>query len=70
VFEVDGTPVPVALAYRPPAEAARAALADFLATYDAPIGLLLAGDTVGETDGVGREGAVIKVPYWLYLMFC
>jgi predicted AAA+ superfamily ATPase len=70
VFEVDGTPVPVALAYRPPAEAARAALADFLATYDAPIGLLLAGDTVGETDGVGREGAVIKVPYWLYLMLC
>jgi predicted AAA+ superfamily ATPase len=70
VLEVDGQPVPVALAYRPPVDEAQVALEDFLATYDAAVGLLVTGGTVGETDAIGRDGRVVEVPYWLYLMLC
>ena len=70
VLEIDGQPVPVALAYRPPADEAQAALEEFLATYDTVVGLLVTGGTVGETDAIGRDGRVVEVPYWLYLMRC
>ena len=70
VLEVDGQSVPVALAYRQPADKAQAALEEFLATYDAAVGLFVTGGTVGETDEIGRDGPVVEVPYWLYLKLC
>ncbi len=71
VFEVGDTPVPVALAYRPPADDARAALERFVAEYEAPFGLLVVGDTVSDDEGVRRQtDAVVRVPYWLYLLLC
>lgn len=72
VFEVDGDPVPVALAYRPPVAARRDAVRAFLDAYDAPVGLVVTGETVGD-DGDGavtRHGRLLEVPYWLYLLLC
>lgn len=71
VFEVDGTPVPVALAYQPPVDEKRAVLEEFLEHYDTPIGLLVTGDTVS-TDGSVQllDDRILQVPYWLYLVLC
>jgi predicted AAA+ superfamily ATPase len=72
VFEVDGTPVPVGLAYRPAdRDDSLAAVREFRAAYDAPLGLLLTGDTVDGAASVARLGdGVVQVPYWLYLLLC
>jgi len=72
VFEVDGTPVPVGMAYRPHERAdSLAAIREFKRTYDTPLGLLLAGDTVRDGDPVEElEEGIIELPYWLYLLLC
>jgi predicted AAA+ superfamily ATPase len=72
VFEVDETPVPVGLAYRSrDREAPLAAVHEFKDEYHAPLGLLLAGDTVREDQPVQQiEDGVIQLPYWLYLLLC
>jgi predicted AAA+ superfamily ATPase len=72
VFEVDDTPVPVGLAYRSrDREATLATIQEFKDAYDAPLGLLLAGDTVREDQPVQQIGdGVIQLPYWLYLLLC
>jgi predicted AAA+ superfamily ATPase len=72
VFEVDETPVPVGLAYRSrDREATLAAVHEFKDEYNAPLGLLLAGDTVREDQPVKQiEHGVIQLPYWLYLLLC
>jgi|GEM_PF-1111476 len=71
VFELANSPVPVGLAYRPgDLEPARAALEEFQATYDAPLGVLLTGDTVRSSgaDPVAYADGIVTLPYWLYLM--
>lgn len=72
VFEIDGTPVPIGLAYRSrDRDESRAALQEFKDAYDAPVGLLLAGDTVRGADPIETLGdGIIKLPYWLYLLLC
>jgi predicted AAA+ superfamily ATPase len=72
VFEVEGTPVPVGLAYRPrDREGSLAAVRSFLETYDTPVGFLLAGDTLAAGEPVERLGdGVLQLPYWLYLLVC
>jgi predicted AAA+ superfamily ATPase len=71
VFEVDGTPVPIALAYRPPMDDAVATIEAFCDTYEVPFGFVLAGDTVPGTTGVSQHSErVVRVPYWLYLLLC
>jgi hypothetical protein len=72
VFEVDGTPVPVGLAYRPDErEATLAAVREFTDAYDVPVGLLLVGDTVRGAAPVDHLGdGVVQLPYWLYLLLC
>jgi predicted AAA+ superfamily ATPase len=71
VFEVGGTPVPVGLTYRPPAEGTLAAVEEFLDEYDAPLGFLLTGHTVSTERPVALRGdRVVQLPYWLYLLLC
>jgi predicted AAA+ superfamily ATPase len=70
VFEVNGTPVPVGLAYRPPLDEATAPVREFVDAYDVPFGLVLTGDTVRESNSITIEDGVIHVPYWFYLMCC
>ncbi|MFB6137026.1 MAG: AAA family ATPase [Halobacteriaceae archaeon] len=71
VFDVAETPVPVGLAYRPGDRAdSLAAVREFQATYDAPLGLLLTGDTVPDEDPVTLAEGVVEVPFWLYLLIC
>jgi len=71
VFEVADTPVPLALAYQPPVDDKQAALEAFLETYDAPVGFLITGDTVGDGNGIQQiEDGIVQVPYWLYLLLC
>lgn len=72
VFEVDGTPVPIGLAYRSrDRDEALAAIQEFQQTFDAPLGFLLMGDTVRGTDPIRVRGdGIIQLPYWLYLMLC
>ncbi|WP_435348522.1 ATP-binding protein [Haloarchaeobius sp. HRN-SO-5] len=72
VFEVDDTPVPIGLAYRSRArEDSIAAVREFKRTYDAPVGFLLAGDTVRGREPVADLGdGVVQLPYWLYLLLC
>jgi predicted AAA+ superfamily ATPase len=72
VFEVAGTPVPVGLAYRPgEREEKTAAVREFTEAYDAPLGLLLAGDTVRRSEEIVDLGdGVVQLPYWLYLLLC
>jgi hypothetical protein len=51
VFEIGETPVPIGLAYRSrDRDAALAAVREFQDTYDAPVGFLLAGDTVRDSE--------------------
>ena len=72
VFELDGTPLPVGMAYQSrEREASLAAIREFKQSYDAPLGLLLASDTAREGDPVEHLGdGVIQVPYWLYMLLC
>ena len=72
VFDVGETPVPVGLAYRPhERESSLAAVEEFLAEYDTPLGFLLAGDTVrGEHPVRELSRGVVQLPYWLYLVLC
>lgn len=72
VFEVDETPVPIGLAYRSrERETALDAVREFKAAYDAPVGFVLAGDTVRGNSPVAELGdGVIQLPYWLYLLLC
>jgi predicted AAA+ superfamily ATPase len=72
VFEVGDTPVPVGLAYRSrERETALDAIRAFKQTYDAPLGMLLTGDTVRDSQPVVDLGdGIVQVPYWLYLFVC
>lgn len=71
VFELEGTPVPIALAYQPPVDEKRAALDAFLETYETPLGFLVTGDTVGNDTAIQQtENGIIQLPYWLYLLLC
>lgn len=71
VFEVDGVPVPVGFAYRPPVDSTVSALEEFLDTYETPIGLLLVGDTVSSDRPISVRGdRIVQLPYWLYLLLC
>ena len=72
VFEIEGTPVPIGLAYQSGQhEAAIAALREFTNEYDAPVGFLLAGNTVGGQQPIENLGdGIIQLPYWLYLLLC
>lgn len=71
VFEVDDTPIPVALAYRSSdQQGSLAALHEFIDTFDAPVGFLLAGDTLGGQPIELLDQNVIQLPYWFYLLLC
>ena len=72
VFEVGGTPVPIGMAYRSREhEASVDAVREFKQRYDAPVGFVLAGDTVHSSQPVADLGdGVIQLPYWLYLLLC
>lgn len=72
VFELDGTPVPLGLAYRPnQREESLAAIREFLTEYDSPVGILLTGDTVQQSEPIDNLGdGVVQLPYWLYLLLC
>lgn len=72
VFEVDGQPVPVGLAYRPGEEAATVDAVDaFCDAFDAPLGLAVTGDAAWAGDPVAQVGdRVVTIPYWLYLLVC
>lgn len=71
VLEVDGTPVPVGLAYRPPLDGALDPVEEFRSAYDAPLGLVLTGDTVSTDRPVELlADGVLALPYWLYLLLC
>ena len=66
------TPVPIGLAYRSrDRESSIDVLEEFKDAYDAPVGFLLAGDTVRDTKPVEHLGdGVVTLPYWLYLLLC
>ena len=72
VFEIDGTPVPIGLAYQSgQQEETVAALREFKTEYDAPVGFLLAGNTVKSQEPIEERGeGIIQLPYWLYLLLC
>ena len=71
VFELADTPVPIALAYHPHEyESSLAALTEFRNTYDAPLGLLVAGDTVDDGGIDQPTEDIVQLPYWLYLLLC
>jgi predicted AAA+ superfamily ATPase len=70
VFEVDGTPVPVGLAYRPPVDDATAPIREFVDTYETPFGIVLTGDTVHSERPIAVEDGLVHMPYWLYLLLC
>lgn len=70
VFEVDGTPIPVGLAYRPPVEDATAPVREFTQTHETPFGVVLTGDTVRREEPITVEDGIVQLPYWLYLLLC
>ncbi|AGN02393.1 hypothetical protein L593_12260 [Salinarchaeum sp. Harcht-Bsk1] len=71
VFEVDGTPVPVGLAYRSgDREVTRSAIGEFRSEYEAPIGILLTGDTAGRASIEDVQQGIVTLPYWFYLLLC
>jgi len=72
IFEVDGTPVPIGLAYRSREHSeALSAVQEFKQTYDVPLGFVLAGDTVRGAEPIQElDDGIIQLPYWLYLLFC
>jgi hypothetical protein len=72
VFEVEGTPVPVALAYRSSErESSVAALREFASEFESPVGVLIVGDTVRGSQPVTKaDDGIVQLPYWLYLLIC
>ncbi|WP_254830351.1 ATP-binding protein [Haloglomus salinum] len=70
VFEVDGTPLPIGLSYRPSGEDAAAAVREFVETYDTPFGIVLTGDSVGTVRPITVEDELVRLPYWFYLLLC
>jgi hypothetical protein len=70
VFEVDGTPVPVGLAYRPPMADAVAPVREFVDAYGLPFGIVVTGDTVRDSRPITVEDGLVHVPYWFYLLCC
>ncbi|QCC51411.1 ATP-binding protein [Halapricum salinum] len=72
VFEVDDTPVPIALTYRGRHQDTKHdALDEFQDQYRAPVGFLVTGDAGNRLDPIAhREPGIIELPYWLYLMLC
>jgi predicted AAA+ superfamily ATPase len=72
VFEIDGTPVPIGLAYQSrEREESLEAVREFKKAYDVPVGFLLAGDTVRGSQPIENLGeGIIQLPYWLYLLLC
>lgn len=70
VFEIDGTSVPVGLAYRPPMTEAAAPVREFIDNYETPFGILLTGDTVSDDRPITVEDGLIHLPYWFYLLLC
>jgi len=72
VFEIGNTPVPVGLAYRPSEKPeTRASIQDFLDTYDVPVGILLAGETLQAGDQIKLiDDRLVQLPYWFYLLLC
>ena len=72
VFEVDGIPVPIGLAYQArDRKESFGAVREFKETYDVPVGFVLAGDTVQGKKPIKNLGeGIIQLPYWLYLLLC
>jgi predicted AAA+ superfamily ATPase len=72
VFEIGDTPVPIGLAYRSRArDDSLAAVQQFKQEYDTPVGFLLTGDTVQDTEPIRKlDDGIIQLPYWLYLLLC
>ena len=72
VFEVDGTPVPIGLAYQSRGRKSLfAAVQEFKESYNVPLGFVLAGDTARGGEPIENLGEdVIQLPYWLYLLLC
>ncbi len=72
VFELDGTPIPIELAYRSrDYDVALETLAEFQDTYDAPVGFVVVGNTVrGDTAVQHINDRIVELPYWLYLLLC
>jgi predicted AAA+ superfamily ATPase len=72
VFEIDDTPVPVALAYRArQTDTARESLREFQQAYDAPVGFVLAGDVPRDEPPIAEiDPGVVRLPYWFYLLLC
>lgn len=72
VFEINGIPIPIGLAYRSrDHDETLATVQEFIGTYDVPLGLFLVGDTVRGTEPIQMlDDGVIQLPYWLYLLLC
>jgi len=72
VFELDGTPVPIGLAYRPgEREETLATVREFSAEYDAPVGLVLSSEMDRQSESIEEvSDGVIELPYWFYLLLC
>jgi predicted AAA+ superfamily ATPase len=72
VFEVDGTPVPIGLAYQSrERKESLEAVQEFKEAYDVPLGFILAGDTVRGRQPIEDLGeGIVQLPYWLYLLLC
>jgi predicted AAA+ superfamily ATPase len=72
VFEIDGTALPIGLAYRSrERDESLAAVQEFRQTYDVPLGLVLVGDTVRGTEPIQNpDDGIVQLPYWLYLLLC
>lgn len=72
VFEIGDSPVPISLAYQPrEQDEAQSALNEFQAEYEAPVGFLLTGDVIHDTQPIASvEDGIIELPYWLYLLLC
>ncbi|NHN42957.1 ATP-binding protein [Halorubellus sp. JP-L1] len=72
VFEIDDTPVPIGLAYKPrDREDALTALEAFRAEYDAPVAFLLRGDASRRPEPIEDvQDGIVELPYWLYLLLC
>jgi len=70
VFEVGETPVPVGLAYRPSEKPEKqSSIQEFLDSYEVPVGILLAGNTLPAGDQIKLiDDRLVQVPYWFYLL--
>lgn len=71
VFEIQGVPIPVGLAYRPgELESVRSALGEFCETYEPPLAMLVTSDAVRNGDPIAYSPTdrILELPYWFYLM--